>query len=110
MNITEADRAAGFKEIRVAMLDGKFEVVSVCAPTPENMVEMMSQKMSAKTVYSFIKLVTGKDLQFILRIAPESFSEIFITASGLMGAEHLAREAAIQAGLQMIQKASGHGT
>lgn len=107
MSITDQDRAAGFKEIRISMLDGKFEIVRVTAPTPEKLVETMSQKPSQKMVFDFIASVTAKDLRFVLEMNPSSYVEIFITASGLCGLEVSAQQAAVQAALKMIKAATG---
>jgi hypothetical protein len=110
MNVTPEDKKLGFKEIQVAMLDGKLEIVRVTAPKPDKLMALMVEKLSAKTVYDFVGAVTGKHLRFVLEINPESYTDIFITASGLLGLEESARQAAMQAGLRMIRKASQHGS
>jgi hypothetical protein len=110
MNVTEQDRAAGFKDIRIAMLDGKFEVVRVSAPTPEKLVETMSQKPSQKMVFDFITSATGKDLKFVLEMNPASYVDVFITACGLCGLEISAQQSAIEAALTMIERATHRGS
>ena len=105
MSVTDQDRAAGFKEIRVAMLDGKFEVVCVSTLPDEKMFEIMGQKMSAKLIYQFAVAATGKPLDFILEMDQKSISQIFITVCGLIGREQIATQAAINAGLKMLESA-----
>lgn len=109
MNVSSSDVAAGFKEIRVAMMDGSFEIVRVVAPTPEMMAELVSQKVSFKLVFDFVASVTGKDLRFVLEMNPASYSEIFITASQLIGFGQAAQRAGVQAGLKMLESATHHG-
>jgi hypothetical protein len=103
MKVTDEDRAKGWKEIRIAMLDGKLAIVRVSAPTPGKMVELMTQKMSHRVVFEFVSTVLARDANFVLKIDPRSFQEIFVTASCLLGAENLVRKAMKEVG-QKLQK------
>jgi len=91
MKVTDEDRAAGFKDIRISMLDGKLAIVRVNKPSPEKLAELAAQKMTPQVVCEFIGEVIKRDANFVLKIDPRSFNEIFLTASCLIGAENLAR-------------------
>ena len=106
MNVTPQDQAAGFKEIRIAMLDGKFEVVRVSSPKPEKLMELMAQKMSQVVVFDFVGTVIDQNADFVLRIHPESFQEIFLTGFALVGMENLVRQAMLNVSEKLRQKAS----
>jgi hypothetical protein len=104
MNVTPADQAAGFKEIRIAMLDGKFEVVRVSVEKPEKLAELFVQKPTP--VKAFIGEAIGRDLNFVEQIHPQSFHEIFLTAFKLLGMENLVRQAMLNVSEQFRQKAN----
>jgi hypothetical protein len=101
MKVTEQDRAAGYADIRVAMLNGNFEVVRVSGLPGEKIVALMQQPMSLKTNYDFVGLVTGKNLEFIQQLHPQSFYKIFLVACSLDGLENLVRNVIKQVGQKL---------
>jgi hypothetical protein len=104
MNVTPQDQAAGFKEIRIAMLDGKFEVVRVSVEKPEKLAELFAQNTTQ--VKAFIGEAIGRDLNFVEQIHPQSFHEIFLAVFALLGMENLVRQEMLNVSEKLRQKAN----
>jgi hypothetical protein len=105
MNVTEQDIEAGFKEIRIAMQDGTFEIVRVSAITREKMEEILTPNVTPATSAEFVSALIGRDTNFVSRIQHGSSHQIFLTGCALLGVGSLARQITQSVAERLVKQA-----
>jgi hypothetical protein len=81
--ISEADRAAGFRDWPVLFCDGHSETLRVNRPDPMRMVQILNLDSMTEQVYTTIAHASGESIEFVFGIDGKSIVELFLVSNGL---------------------------